>query len=138
MQIESSERERTRTLPPSDLRAYGFVLQGQQHIFRYRREENRLARQLYEAALEADPLYARALTAKSRTLNLDWRYDWAESSELPLDEALALALQGDGARRDAMRAASASSAMCISTARSTTRRSAPIDARACSIRTTPT
>ena len=32
VQIESSERERTRTLPPSDLRAYGYVLQGQQHI----------------------------------------------------------------------------------------------------------
>lgn len=93
VQIESSERERTRSLPPTDLRAYGFVLQGQQHIFRYQREENRLARQLYEAALKADPYYARALTAKSRTLNLDWRYDWVEGADVPLDEALVLALR---------------------------------------------
>lgn len=93
VQIESSERERTRTLPPSDLRAYGFVLQGQQHIFHYRREENLLARQLYESALDLDPLYARALAAKSRTINLDWRYGWADEAEAGLDSALALALR---------------------------------------------
>ena len=91
VQIEASERERTRMLPPSDLRAYVFVLQGQHHIFHYRREENRLARQLYESALELDPLYARALAAKSRTINLDWRYGWADETEAALDAALALA-----------------------------------------------
>jgi tetratricopeptide (TPR) repeat protein len=69
------------------------VLQGQQHIFRYRREENRLARQLYDSALALDPLYARAVAAKSRTINLDWRYGWSEAAEGALDEALALALR---------------------------------------------
>ncbi len=93
VQIESSERERTRALAPSDLRAYGYVLQGQQHIFQYRREENRAARELYDAALETDPVYARAIAAKSRTLNLDWRYNWTEQPDLILDEALGLALQ---------------------------------------------
>ncbi len=92
VQIESSERDRTRTLPPSDLRAYGFLLQGQQRIFHYRREENNLARQFYEEALTLDPLYARALAAKSRTINLDWRYGWSEEASA-LDEALALARQ---------------------------------------------
>jgi TolB-like protein/class 3 adenylate cyclase/Flp pilus assembly protein TadD len=91
VQIEASERERTRTLPPSDFRAYVFVLQGQHHIIHYRREENRLARQLYESALELDPLYARALAAKSRTINLDWRYGWADEAGAALDAALALA-----------------------------------------------
>ena len=91
--IESSERERTRTLPPSDLRAYGYVLQGQQHIVQYRREENRIARELYDAALEVDPIYARAIAAKSRTLNLAWRYDWVADRDLILDEALDLALK---------------------------------------------
>jgi TolB-like protein/class 3 adenylate cyclase/Flp pilus assembly protein TadD len=93
VQIESSERERTRLMPPSDLRAYGFVLQGQQHILQYRRNENRLARQLYDSALQSDPLYARALAAKSRTLNLDWRYDWSDEPDIVLDTALELALK---------------------------------------------
>jgi adenylate cyclase len=90
--ITSSERERIQTLPPSDLHAYGCVLQGQQYLFQYRREANRAARALYDAALEADPHYARAVAAKSRTLNLDWRYDWTETRDDALDEALRLAL----------------------------------------------
>ncbi|MEO9788121.1 MAG: tetratricopeptide repeat protein [Aurantimonas coralicida] len=92
VQIEASERERLRSVPPSDLRAYGFVLQGQQHSLQYRREENLIARRLYDAALQADPQYARALAAKSRTLNLDWRYKWGDETTGALDEALNLAL----------------------------------------------
>ena len=91
-QIEASERDRVRQLAPADLRAYGFVLQGQQHIFRYTREENREARLLYEAALKVDPGYARALAAKSRTLNIDWRYNWTDQRDKALDAALELAL----------------------------------------------
>jgi TolB-like protein/class 3 adenylate cyclase/Flp pilus assembly protein TadD len=92
VQIEASERERIRQLAPADLRAYGFVLQGQQHIFRYTRDENREARLLYEAALKVDPRYARALAAKSRTLNIDWRYSWTELKDKALEAALDLAL----------------------------------------------
>ncbi len=55
VQIESSERERTRMLPPSDLRAYGYVLQGQQHIFQYSREENRVARGLVRSCARDRP-----------------------------------------------------------------------------------
>jgi TolB-like protein/Flp pilus assembly protein TadD len=92
VQIEASERERIRQLPPTDLRAYGYVLQGQQHIFRYTRHENQEARLLYEAALQVDPRYARALAAKSRTLNIDWRYNWTELRDQALELALELAL----------------------------------------------
>src|SRR6185369_6969761 len=81
-----------QTLAPADLHAYGCVLQGQQYLFQYRREANRAARALYDAALEADPHYARAVAAKSRTLNLDWRYDWTDTPDVALDEALRLAL----------------------------------------------
>lgn len=92
VQIETSERERIRQLAPADLRAYGFVLQGQQHIFRYTRDDNREARLLYEAALHIDPRYARALAAKSRTLNIDWRYSWTDLKDEALEAALDLAL----------------------------------------------
>ena len=127
-QIEASERERIRQLPPADLRAYGFVLQGQQHIFRYTREENREARLLYEAALQVDPRYARALAAKSRTLNIDWRYSWTDQRDTALDTALELR-SARSTSTQPTRAVSASSASPISIARSTTRRSAPTSAR---------
>ncbi len=90
-QIEASERERLRQIPPTSLEAYGFVLKGQNHVFRYTQAEIRQARGLYNAALSIDPRYARALSAKSRTLNLDWRYGWAEKRDATLDDALNLA-----------------------------------------------
>jgi adenylate cyclase len=91
--IQSTELDRLKQLAPNDLRAYGFVLQGQQHIFRYTMEEIRRARSLYDKALHLDPNYARALAAKSRTLNFDWRYNWAEHRDNALDSALKLALE---------------------------------------------
>ena len=91
VKIAATERERLRLTPPADLRAYGLVLQGQQYIFHYNQEDNRRARLLYDEALRADPLYARAIAAKSRTLNIDWRYNWTEQHEAALDRALELA-----------------------------------------------
>jgi TolB-like protein len=92
VQIESVEGERTRRFRPQALEAYGLVLQGQQHLFRYTREDNHQARKLYEAALAIDPLYPRALAAVSRTLNLDWRYSWGDDEpDRALDKALELA-----------------------------------------------
>jgi TolB-like protein/Flp pilus assembly protein TadD len=93
VQIEATESERMRQIRPSDLEAYGLVLQGQQRIFRYTRDDNQEARKLYEAALEIDPRYARAIAAVSRTLNLDWRYSWTGSPDEALDEALEFARQ---------------------------------------------
>jgi len=88
LQIEATESERTRQMQPSDLEAYGLVLQGQQHIFRYTRDDDHAARKLYEAALEIDPHYARAMAAVSRTFNLDWRYAWTDTPDKALDQAL--------------------------------------------------
>jgi TolB-like protein len=90
--IAASERERLSQLAPADMRAYTYVLQGQQHIYRYTQADIRQARSLYESALELDARYARALAAKSRTLNIDWRYNWTELQDLALDQALELAL----------------------------------------------
>ena len=93
VQIEATESERMRQMQASDLEAYGLVLQGQQRIFRYTRDDNQEARNLYEAALEIDPRYARAMAAVSRTLNLDWRYSWTDSPDEALNEALEFARQ---------------------------------------------
>jgi adenylate cyclase len=89
--IESSEIDRLRQLAPSDLRAYSYVLQGQQHLFRYTRVDTNQARAFYDRALDLDPNYARALAAKSRTLNIEWRYNWANEKDNALNTALSLA-----------------------------------------------
>ncbi len=91
--IQSTELDRLKQLAPNDLRAYGFVLQGQQRIFRYTRIDTRGAQTLYDKALNLDPNYARALAAKSRTLNIQWRYNWVDERENALDSALKLAYE---------------------------------------------
>ncbi|MBQ4825465.1 tetratricopeptide repeat protein [Leisingera sp. HS039] len=89
--IEAQERKRMAQAAPADLAAYGFVLRGQQFIFRYTRQDNREAQTLYERALARDQDYARASAALSRTLNIDWRYSWAKDAEHALDTALSYA-----------------------------------------------
>lgn len=91
--IEATERERMRLLPPANLMAYGFVLQGQRHVLKYTQPEVSMARSLYDCAIDSDGGYARAYAAKSRTFNLDWRYDWSKEPERALDDALKLARQ---------------------------------------------
>ncbi|QDI77924.1 MULTISPECIES: adenylate/guanylate cyclase domain-containing protein [Leisingera] len=89
--IEAQERKRMAQTAPADLAAYGYVLRGQQYIFRYTRQDNREAQTLYERALARDQDYARASAAISRTMNIDWRYSWAKDAEHALDTALSYA-----------------------------------------------
>ena len=89
--IRASEAERLRQLPPNGLEAYGFVLRGQSHVMRYTQADVRQARGLYNAALSSDPKYARAISAKSRTLNLEWRYNWTSEPEAALNNSFDLA-----------------------------------------------
>ena len=88
VRVELAEQDRVQRALQPDLKAYGFVLQGQGKIFRFTKDENRQARGLYEAAIERDPGYARAFAAISWTHLFDWRYLWSESP----DESLAAAL----------------------------------------------
>jgi len=48
--IEASERQRMAEVAPSNLAAYGYVLRGQQHIFKYTRRDNHEAYTHYEKA----------------------------------------------------------------------------------------
>ncbi|MDP5217176.1 adenylate/guanylate cyclase domain-containing protein [Ruegeria sp. 2205SS24-7] len=89
--IESQERQRLAQAVPNDLAAYGYVLRGQQYLYKYTRQDNHEAHSLYEQALERDEGYARASAALSRTLNIDWRYSWTNDSDRALDTALGFA-----------------------------------------------
>jgi len=91
VQIEKAELNRLQTAAPSDIEAYGLLLRGQKCILRYRREENRKARQLYKAALDRDVNYARACASISRTYNFEWRYSWAQSPQEALEKAIGFA-----------------------------------------------
>lgn len=76
---------------PALIETYSLVLQGQQKIFKYDQVQNAQARKMYEAALESESDYSRAMAALSRTHNLDWRYSWTDSPEYALEKAHELA-----------------------------------------------
>jgi TolB-like protein/lipopolysaccharide biosynthesis regulator YciM len=91
VKISGEENLRLARLLPSNLEAYDSLLKGQQHVFRYTREDMRQARELYETAANLDPRYARALAAIAQTLNFEWLFSWADESEATLDYALSIA-----------------------------------------------
>ncbi len=91
VQTQSADKTPGRIQVPALIETYSLVLQGQQKIFKYNREQNIQAREMYQAALESESDYSRAMAALSRTYNLDWRYSWAEHPELALEKAHELA-----------------------------------------------
>ncbi len=91
IQTQSADKALSRIQVPALIETYSLVLQGQQKIFKYNREQNIQAREMYQAALENESDYGRAMAALSRTHNLDWRYSWTEHPELALEKAHELA-----------------------------------------------
>jgi TolB-like protein/class 3 adenylate cyclase len=99
-QVMAAERRRISSQPPSDLRAYGLVLRGQDLSIQFRKEAVLHARRLFEEAANADPNYGRSYAGMSRTFNLAWRYRWTDSPEAALDRSMELAV--DATRRDSL------------------------------------
>lgn len=91
IKIDKAERQRQQQSAPSDLQAYGLILRGRQIYSQPRRELNLHARRLFEQASHIDPEYAISFTSISRTSNDAWRFNWADSPEAALDDALAKA-----------------------------------------------
>jgi TolB-like protein/class 3 adenylate cyclase len=93
IQISAAEQRRALLHAPSELRAYGLVLRGQELSWHLRKEANLHARRLFEQAADIAPAYGRSYAALSRTFLHEWRYAWAASPEACLDKAVALAVE---------------------------------------------
>lgn len=91
IKAQSAEQSHGRIQVPALIETYSLVLQGQQKIFQYSREQNIQARRMYQAALENESDYSRAIAALSRTHNLEWRYSWTDKPEFALEKAHELA-----------------------------------------------
>ncbi|MFK7857524.1 MAG: tetratricopeptide repeat protein [Granulosicoccus sp.] len=91
VKTQSADKSVTHIQVPALIETYSLVLKGQQKIFKYDREQNLQARQLYESALDNQSDYSRAMAALSRTHNLDWRYSWTDKPEYALEKAFELA-----------------------------------------------
>lgn len=91
VEISAAERHRQLATSPPNLQVYGLILRGQDLSLQVAREANLHARRLFEQAAEIDPDYARSYVGMSRTFNQAWRFRWAESPDLSLDQAVEVA-----------------------------------------------
>jgi TolB-like protein/DNA-binding SARP family transcriptional activator/Tfp pilus assembly protein PilF len=87
-ELQRAELERIVRIPTKDLHAYDFYLRGVAYKRRKTKEDNALARQMFEKAIQADPNYAMAMAECGLTyLNdifngwTDLRDEWLEESE---------------------------------------------------------
>jgi len=58
--LTPAEKERIEKKPTQDIRAYEYYLKGREYYFRYKKEDNEQAIELFKKAIELDPDYALA------------------------------------------------------------------------------
>jgi len=64
-----------------NLEAYEYFLRGLEYFYRFTREGNTQARQMFEKAVALDLKYAEAYTFLGLTYRVEWVYQWSQSSQ---------------------------------------------------------
>ncbi len=91
VKLTPEEQERLKRFPTDNLEAYDYFLRGEEYYFRYTKEANAQARQMYEKALELDPQYAAVYASLSRAYWSDWIWQWSQDPPQSLQQAFTLA-----------------------------------------------
>jgi adenylate cyclase len=94
LRVELIEGDQVRLRAKQDtenLEAYEKALQGRAYSFRGTKDDNVLARQLYEDAIALDPEFVSAYASLGWTHFWDARFGWSESKERSLEEAFTFA-----------------------------------------------
>jgi adenylate cyclase len=80
-ELQRAELDRIARIPTEDLQAYDLYLRGIAYNIRKTKEDNALARQMFEKAIQADPTYARAMAECSLTYINDIFNEWTDHRE---------------------------------------------------------
>jgi TolB-like protein/cytochrome c-type biogenesis protein CcmH/NrfG len=91
VQVSEAERKRRAGRYTRNLEAYDHFLHGQAALQARDRSENAKAREMYRAALDLDPTFARAYAGLAQTFAADYRNQWTDNPEQALTKALELA-----------------------------------------------
>jgi len=83
--ISPAEKERLQKKPTENLTAYDFYLKGRDYYYRYHKQDNEIAIELFEKALELDPNYALAYAGlgdayAQRKLKYGFTPTWLDSA----------------------------------------------------------
>ena len=72
-----------------NLEAYDYFLRGTEDYWRFTKDTNAQAQQMYEKAIDLDPQYAAAYASLGMTHWLDWTWQWSQDRQ-SLEQAFAL------------------------------------------------
>jgi adenylate cyclase len=90
VEVLEAEIERVRRVPTENLTAYDSLLRGREYTYRFTKEANTQARQMYEQAIALDPQYAGAYVAVGWTYWVEWTLQWSDDPQ-SLERAAELA-----------------------------------------------
>jgi class 3 adenylate cyclase/TolB-like protein/Tfp pilus assembly protein PilF len=90
LQGELARVERTRVAgkDPNSFTAYDYVAQGWTKWYKFTREDNKAARDLFELATKIDPNFARAYAGLAWTHSLDHDFGWKEDYKQVVEQAM--------------------------------------------------
>ncbi len=86
--VDATERERVMRKGPGNLDAYDYWLRGRNIWFRFTKEANAQARNLYEKAIELDPNWGRPYGYMAWVHVNDVRFGWSEDPKKTMELAL--------------------------------------------------
>ena len=89
--LTQADKNRLSRKGTENLKAYDAVLRGQAQSFRFTKDANGKARQLYQQAIDFDPKYARAYSGLAWTHLNDFRLGWSKNEQHSLEQAFELA-----------------------------------------------
>ena len=102
LQVELTEGEQARVSAKGTehIDAYLKCVEGREHLFRFNKEENLLARQKAEEAIALDPNYSDAYSLLGKTHILDVWFKWSESPKESMGHAFELAKKAIALKED--------------------------------------
>ncbi len=89
--LTQADKNRLSRKETENLKAYDYVLRGRTQTFRFTKDANGKARQLFQQAADLDPNYARAYTGLAWTHLNDFRLGWSKNGQRSLEQAFELA-----------------------------------------------
>ncbi len=93
VKLTKGEHEHLVHRTTDNLEAYDYLLRGRTYYFRYTKETNAQARQMFERAFALDPAYADACAFLGFTYWLEWVLQWSPNPPQSLERFAGLAHQ---------------------------------------------
>jgi len=91
--VDATERERVMRKRPENLSAYDYWMRGRNIWFRFTKEANAQARNLWEKAIELDPNWGRPYGNLAWAHVNDANWGWSENPEKEMELALKMAMK---------------------------------------------